>query len=70
MNKIFLEKGKNLQFFKQFILNNSEACFQKAETRFQNTETCFQNANLPCPAFSLQRVGWIPHKKACVAKIL
>ena len=47
----FLEKGKNLQSFKQFICKNSktrfqnaETCFQKAETWFQKAETCFQNA--------------------------
>ena len=46
----FLEKGKDIQFFKnkiedilpkmiKFVLKNSETHFQKAETRFQNAET-------------------------------
>jgi len=43
---------------KKFVLKNSETGFQKAETRFQNAK------KLPCPAFSLQGMGWIPHKKS------
>ena len=51
---------------KKFVLKNSKTRFHQAETRFQKAETRFQNAKLPCPAFSLQRLGWIPHKKAWV----
>ena len=41
----------------KFVLKNSKTRSQKAETRFQN-------AKLSCPAFSLQGLGWILHKKA------
>ena len=48
---------------KKFVLENSE-------TRFQSAETRFQKAKLPCPAFSLQGIGWIPQKKeACLRSI-
>ena len=45
------------------FLKNSETRFQKAETRFLNAETRFKTPKLPCPAFSLKGLGWIPHKK-------
>ena len=51
---------------KKFVLKNSETRFQKAETRFLNAETRFKTPKLPCPAFSLQGLNWIPQKKACL----
>ena len=53
----FLEKGKNLQFFKQFVRKNSETRFQKAETRFQKAETRFQNAKTALSRIFFARTG-------------
>ena len=48
---------------KKTALKKSETGFQKVETRFQSAETRFQKAKTALSAFSLQRIGWIPHKK-------
>ena len=66
---IFLEKGKNLQFFKQFVLKNSETHFQKAKTRFKNAETRFQNPKTALSRIFFARTGMdSAQKKACYGK--
>ena len=68
----FLEKVKNLQFFKQFVLKNSEIRFQKAETRFQKAETRFQNAKTDLSRIFFARIGMdsAQKKPACSNSIL
>ena len=52
-----MEKGKNLQFFKQFVLKNSETRFQNPETHFQNAETRFENAKTALSRIFFARTG-------------
>ena len=70
----FLEKGKNLQFFKHKSRTSFQKwrnlfskivklVFKKLKLVFKMLKLVFKTLKLPCPAFSLQGLGWIPHKK-------
>ena len=48
---------------KKFVLKNSKTHFKKLKLVFKMLKLVFKTPKLPCPAFSLQGLGWIPHKK-------
>ena len=57
----FLEKGKILQLLS---INRGNPSKNELKLVFKMLKLVFKTPKLPCPAFSLQGLGWIPHKKS------
>lgn len=55
----FLEKGKILQLLS---INRGNPSKHELKLVFKMLKLVFKTPKLPCPAFSLQGLGWIPHK--------
>ena len=71
-NEIF-GKGQKSTVFKhktrKSFLKIVKLVFIRQKLVFKRLKLVFKTAKLPCPAFSLQGLGWIPHKKkACKAR--
>jgi len=60
INKIF-GKGKILQLLS---INRGNPSKNELKLVFKMLKLVFKTPKLPCPAFSLQGLGWIPHKKS------
>ena len=65
-NEIF-GKGQKSTVFKhktrKSFLKIVKLVFIRQKLVFKRLKLVFKTAKLPCPAFSLQGLGWIPHKK-------
>ena len=59
INKIFGKK-QNLQLLS---INRGNPSKNELKLVFKMLKLVFKTPKLPCPAFSLQGLGWIPHKK-------
>ena len=58
-NEIF-GKGQKSTVFKH---KTRKSFLKIVKLVFKRLKLVFKTAKLPCPAFSLQGLGWIPHKK-------
>ena len=56
----FVGKGKILLFLS---INRGNPSKNELKLVFKMVKLVFKTPKLPCPAFSLQGLGWIPHKK-------
>ena len=43
--------------------------FTKLKLEFKMLKLVFKTSKLPCPALSLQGLGWIPHKKSLIGHV-
>ena len=59
-----VEKGKNLQFLSNLFSKIVKLILKKLRLVFKMLKLIFKTPKLPWPAFSLQGLGWIPHKKS------
>ena len=54
-----VEKGKIVLFLS---INRGNPSKNELKLVFKMLKLVFKTPKLPCPAFSLQGLGWIPHK--------
>ena len=72
-NEIF-GKGQKSTVFKhktrKSFLKIVKLVFIRQKLVFKRLKLVFKTAKLPCPAFSLQGLGWIPHKKKACKEVV
>ena len=63
-SKLVLKEMSDVQVFFLLILALERGFQKNLKLVFKILKLVFQIPKLPCPAFSLQEMGWIPHKKS------
>ena len=78
INKIFGKRQKSTVFkhksrtsfqkWRNSFSKIMKLVFKKLKLVFKMLKLVFKTPTLPCPAFSLQGLGWIPNKKSLLAR--